>query len=329
MDSESRASAPVVPRPQASHLPLRPSGFRRDRDTAAADGPPQRGFRAPEPPPEPKAKPAAAATDQSTSPPPPGRFKGNGWRWALAAAAVAIVAVVVVAFLAFRLGSSSSPAADAPVSTTAVSATSTTATTLPVTDVYKQVLPSVVLIQTSKGSLGSGVVVTQTGTILTANHVISDGGAVTVLFADGSKSAATVASADKTTDIAALTPKSLPEIVVPATLGGAVAVGADVVAIGNPFALRDSTTSGVVSGLDRTASTDAGNLTGLIQFDAAVNPGSSGGPLLNNQGSVIGIVVSIADPGNDDAFAGIGFAVPIGTALGGGDGNGPGRGPQI
>ena len=64
-------------------------------------------------------------------------------------------------------------------------------------------------------------------------------------------------------------------------------------------------------------------MSGLIQFDAAVNPGSSGGPLLNTQGIVVGVVVSIADPGDDDAFAGIGFAVPIGTALGGGPGLGP------
>ena len=70
-------------------------------------------------------------------------------------------------------------------------------------------------------------------------------------------------------------------------------------------------------------------MSGLIQFDAAVNPGSSGGPLLNDQGLVVGVVVSIADPGDDDSFAGIGFAVPIGAALGGGSGDGPGGGPQL
>ena len=116
---------------------------------------------------------------------------------------------------------------------------------------------------------------------------------------------------------------------VPATLGGGVAVGSDVVAIGNPLGLRDSTTTGVVSGLNRTTKTKVGALSGLIQFDAAVNPGSSGGPLLNAQGIVVGVVVSIADPGNDDAFAGIGFAVPIGTALGGDSGQGQGGGPRL
>jgi S1-C subfamily serine protease len=108
-----------------------------------------------------------------------------------------------------------------------------------------------------------------------------------------------------------------------------LAVGANVVAIGNPLGFAFSTTSGIVSGLDRTAKTDAGRFSGLIQFDAAVNPGSSGGPLLDSKGLVVGIVVSIADPGDDDAFAGIGFAVPIAGALGGGAGSGPGDGPQI
>jgi S1-C subfamily serine protease len=97
-----------------------------------------------------------------------------------------------------------------------------------------------------------------------------------------------------------------------------------VVAIGDPIGLAYSVSSGVVSGLDRTATTDNGKFSGLIQFDAAVNPGSSGGPLLDSRGVVIGIVVALANPAHADAFAGIAFAVPIATALGG-----PGRGPQI
>ena len=106
-----------------------------------------------------------------------------------------------------------------------------------------------------------------------------------------------------------------------------VRVGDPVVAIGNPLGLTDSVSAGVVSGLNRTAKTAEGTFSGLIQFDASVNPGSSGGPLLDANGNVIGIVLSIADPGRDDAFAGIAFAVPIGTALGGG-GPGAGGGPQ-
>jgi putative serine protease PepD len=236
-----------------------------------------------------------------------------------------VIAMVVIAVLAYRLGSTST-AAPSPTTTTP---TTTTATTLPATGIYQLVAPSVVVITTAKGSLGSGVIVTATGTILTANHVVSDGTAVTVTFSDGTKSSATVASADPATDVATLTPGTLPEVVVPATLGGGLQVGADVVAIGNPLGFADSTSAGIVSGLDRTANTKAGKFSGLIQFDAAVNPGSSGGPLLNNQGLVVGIVVSLANAAQDDSFAGIGFAVPIGAALGGGDGNGPGDGPQL
>ena len=98
-------------------------------------------------------------------------------------------------------------------------------------------------------------------------------------------------SADPKTDIATLTPATLPQTVVPATIGGGVQVGGDVVAIGNPLGLTYSVSSGVVSGLDRTADTDQGKFSGLIQFDASVNPGSSGGPLLDADGNVIGIVV--------------------------------------
>ena len=238
-----------------------------------------------------------------------------------------IVAIVVIAVLAYRLGSTSSSTASAPATGTAPS--TTTATTLPATGIYQLVAPSVVVITTAKGSLGTGVIVTATGMILTANHVISDGSAVSLVFSDGTKSAARVVSTAPTTDIATLLPATLPEVVVPATLGGGVQVGADVVAIGNPLGFTDSTSQGIVSGLDRTANTKAGKFSGLIQFDAAVNPGSSGGPLLDHQGLVIGVVVSLANAAQDDSFAGIGFAVPIGSALGGGRGQGPGNGPQL
>jgi putative serine protease PepD len=165
------------------------------------------------------------------------------------------------------------------------------------------------------------------GTILTADHVVAGGAGITVTFADGTVANANVIAADEKTDIAELSPVKLPQVVVPATLGGAADIGDAIVAIGNPLGLTDSVSAGVVSGLNRTANTDTGKRTGLIQFDAAVNPGSSGGPLLDSRGMVVGIVVALADPDGQDAFAGIGFAVPIGAALGGQ--GGPGSGPQI
>ncbi|MGW3346381.1 S1C family serine protease [Nonomuraea rubra] len=231
-------------------------------------------------------------------------------------------AVVVVAALAYWLGGiggSGGEAAPSPSPTPSPSAT------LTVPDVYKRVGPSVVVIQAGK-SLGTGVIAADDGTILTAHHVVKGAKDVNLTFADGTKAKAVVSSSNPKRDVATLKPAKLPEIVVPATLGGGVAVGAPVVAIGNPLGLAYSVSTGVVSGLDRSA--EQGDLSGLIQFDASVNPGSSGGPLLDARGLLIGIVVSIADPGGDEAFAGIAFAVPIGVALGGEDGEGP-DGPRI
>jgi len=253
------------------------------------------------------------------------RPAARGSRRLLAAGiAVATALVAVIAVLAFRLGSATS-AASGPAATPRPTATATADPT--VSAIFHRVGPSVVVVRAGD-ALGTGVIVANDGTILTANHVIAGAKDINVTFADGTKSRAVVVSSDPRHDIAALTPSALPGVIVPATLGGAADVGARVVAIGNPLGLAYSVSSGVISGLDRTADTNDGNYSGLIQFDASVNPGSSGGPLLNARGLVIGIVVSIVNPAHEDAFAGIGFAVPIGAALSGGDGDGR-RGPQI
>ncbi len=234
-----------------------------------------------------------------------------------------VILLGVIAGLAFRL---SGPAPRASPRAAAPSPAPTATLTVPA--IYQRVAPSVVLVRTAH-ELGSGVIVADSGLILTANHVVSGGGAVTVTFADGTTARAIVAGANPKLDVAELIPAKLPQVVVPATVGGAAEVGASVVAIGNPLGLADSVSAGVISGLDRTADTSNGKFTGLIQFDASVNPGSSGGPLLDAHGRIVGVVVSLATPDGQDAFAGIGFAVPIGAALGTG-GKGPGsRGPQI
>ena len=256
-------------------------------------------------------------------PPTPGV---RGSRRLLAAGLAAVVILLaVIAVIAARL---SGAASGASAHAATPSPTPTSAASLTVPGIYQRVAPSVVIVRT-RGGLGTGVIVADDGTILTANHVIASGGTITVTFADGTTANATVAAAEPKLDIAALTPAKLPQVVVSATLGGGAGVGASVVAIGNPLGLTDSVSAGVISGLDRTADTNDGKFSGLIQFDASVNPGSSGGPLLDAHGRVIGIVVSLAAPDGQDAFAGIGFAVPIGAALGGGGGMGPGRGPQI
>lgn len=248
----------------------------------------------------------------------PGRLVGAGL-------AGGVVLLLVIAVLATRLASLPGTARV----TATTSPTPTPTATLTVPGIFQRVAPSMVSILVGRGR-GTGVIVADNGTILTADHVVAGGGSITVTFADGTKTTATVASADKKTDIAVLTPAKLPQVVVPATLGGGADIGASVVAVGNPLGLTDSVSAGVISGLNRTANTDTGKRTGLIQFDAAVNPGSSGGPLLDDRGFVVGIVVAIADPDGEDAFAGIAFAVPIGAALGGGTGaGGPGKGPRI
>jgi S1-C subfamily serine protease len=189
--------------------------------------------------------------------------------------------------------------------------------------VYNRLAPTMVVIQAntpgaaSGESIGAGVIVSNTGEILTALHVVEAAKSIKVSFSDGTTSTATIQTSDATHDIASLMPQRPPAVIVPAVLGGGVRIGDDVFAVGHPLGLVDSLTAGVVSGLDRTFKGPRGRtLTGLIQFDAAVNPGNSGGPLVNRQGQVVGIVTGIANPAGVDEFAGISFAVPIATAGG-------------
>lgn len=117
-----------------------------------------------------------------------------------------------------------------------------------------------------------------------------------------------------------LQPEVIPDDLVPATLASSAMlhVGDEVVAVGSPFGITDSLSSGVVSGLGRSfQSPDTGQeLNNLIQFDAAVNPGNSGGPLVDRNGEVVGIVTALLNPTGENVFIGIGFAVTIETAAG-------------
>ena len=192
--------------------------------------------------------------------------------------------------------------------------------------VYQAILPSLVIIRAERGApqgkdsdLGSGIVVNAKGQILTARHVVAGARTIEVSFSDGTKSSATVVNDQPATDIAVLQPETPPEVIVPAVLGasGGLRVGDEAFAVGHPLGLTGSLTAGVVSGLGRSAPIGGGvTLKGLIQFDAAVNPGSSGGPLLDRNGQVIGIVTALANPSEQGFFIGIGFAVPIATAGG-------------
>jgi S1-C subfamily serine protease len=175
-------------------------------------------------------------------------------------------------------------------------------------------------------SLGTGVVVNANGDILTANHVVADATSIRVTFADGTEADAAIESSEPENDIAVLTTNAKPGVIVPAVLGGGVQIGDETYAVGNPLGLVSSLSAGVVSGLNRSIpisrdGDDEAMLEGLIQFDAAVNPGNSGGPLLNRSGQVVGIVTALANPSKQGFFVGIGFAVPINVA--GGAAGGP------
>jgi S1-C subfamily serine protease len=197
---------------------------------------------------------------------------------------------------------------------------------------YEAVAPAVVRVQgvrrvetlpdpseaQAEGSTGSGVVINESGVILTSLHVIEGTESIAVYFSTGEQSEADVIAAQPENDLAVLRAKTVPDDLVPATLGAAAGLrpGDDVIAIGFPFGIGPSVSAGVVSGLDREYRAPDGerSLSRLIQFDAAVNPGSSGGPLVTAEGEVVGIVTGILNPSDQRVFAGIGFAVPIETA---------------
>ena len=196
--------------------------------------------------------------------------------------------------------------------------------------VYQAVRPSLVFIETERpegagrgspgAGIGSGVVVNLAGDILTSLHVVGDATGIRVTFADGTRSSAEIVSEDPAIDIAVLRASTPPTEIAPAILGdpNGVREGSEAYAMGSPFGLTSSMSAGVISGLDRTFRLEDTDtvLRGLIQIDAAVNPGISGGPLLDREGHVIGILAALLNPTGDEVFVGVGLAVPIDVACG-------------
>ena len=167
-------------------------------------------------------------------------------------------------------------------------------------------------------SIGTGVVITERGAILTNLHVVHGASRIKVVFFDGSESDARISGLDADNDLAVLQATKQPDDLQPATLvtTGDLRPGDEVVAVGFPFGFGPSVSAGVVSGLKREfRSADGTQVLGnLIQFDAAANPGNSGGPLINMDGEVLGIVTAILNPLQQHFFVGLGFAVPIENA---------------
>ena len=166
--------------------------------------------------------------------------------------------------------------------------------------------------------IGTGVVFSQDGLIFTNLHVVAGAEKIGVVFADGTESDVTLVNAQPENDLAILKAKTLPDDLRPATLRNTrgLKTGDEVLAVGFPFGIGPTATFGVVSGLRRQHYSAEGqrNLIDLIQFDAAANPGNSGGPLVTREGDVVGIVTSILNPTDEGFFVGIAFAVPIENA---------------
>ncbi len=251
-----------------------------------------------------------------------------------------LTTVVVAAALAGALGAGAGATAvlattdnDSGISTT-TTASDASQTSLPagsVARVAQTVLPSVVSIQftgaAGSGS-GSGVVISDGGLILTNNHVVESavgGGSLTVNFSDGTSSPAEIVGRDPEADLAVIRVSGVSGLV-PATLGSsdALKVGQTVVAIGSPLGLSGTVTTGIVSAKNRPVSAGSGApgaepaVLNAIQTDAAINPGHSGGALVNLKGEVVGINSAIATlggvPGGQSGSIGLGFAIPIDQA---------------
>ena len=207
----------------------------------------------------------------------------------------------------------------ATVSVTAATATSSTDTGS-LASIVKAVQPSVVTVMVDgaqSSSLGSGVVLSADGLILTNNHVIAETGTVSVRLSSGRTVPAKVVATDTTHDLALVQATGLTGLT-PVTFGtnDSVAVGDTVLAFGAPLGLENTVTSGIVSALDRSVDTGTEKLTGLFQTDAAINEGNSGGALVDTAGNVVGINVAIATAGQSDSGSiGVGFAIPADTVV--------------
>lgn len=168
-------------------------------------------------------------------------------------------------------------------------------------------------------AVGTGVVIDDSGTILTNLHVARAARKLRVQFFDGTEADAVIVGARPDLDLAIIRPSILPDDLLPATLGasGSLRPGDEVVAVGFPFGIGPSASAGVVSGLLRVLEREGeATMRNLIQFDAAANPGNSGGPLVNADGEVVGIVTAILNPSGLRTFAGIAFAVTMEEAGG-------------
>ncbi|MCC7362102.1 MAG: trypsin-like peptidase domain-containing protein [Anaerolineales bacterium] len=269
------------------------------------------------------------ADDEAAPAPPPSSVSlTTGWTGCLLQAALfaAGVAAVLLGLVVYnRLNPPPAPLGVEAVNAAVEEALS--AVTPPpanAAEVYQSILPALVMVQSESAAgpegnqVGAGVIIAADGRILTALHLVEGASIVHLTFADGTAATGALTAATPEHDIAVLTPSQLPPVWRAAPVGNPdnVRIGDDAYVVGNPFGLYGSLSAGVISGLQRNYQPDPAItlVGGLIQVDAAVNPGSSGGPLLNRAGEVVGIVVGLVNPTEQEVFVGIGFAVPIDDA---------------
>lgn len=287
-------------------------------------GEPERARAGPRPPDEETNKDAADTTAASPAPRRRWRVQRRLERIALAGVIVALLAIVTHLARTPPSLPITGDALDAAVRRTLERELLPS----PALRAYQTIAPSVVRVRTFRDEhesddenaqgVGSGVVIVDDGVILTNLHVVAGARRVRVVFANGLESDAAVIGLQPENDLAVLQAATIPDNLVAATMRSTadLAPGERVVAVGFPFGLGPSVSAGVISGLQREFRSTEGRpaLTNLIQFDAAANPGSSGGPLVTSDGEVIGIVTGLLNPTRQGVFVGIGFAVPIENA---------------
>ena len=280
-------------------------------------------------------------THPASSPAPqtPSRWS-RGWQRAAAHqiyllwSVVGLLALMLALTLAMPLRPAARPLTQKDINAAVLKTLETTVLPSAAAKAYGAIIPSVVRVvglgtsaktkdgkdgkEDAERSVGTGVVIVDKGVILTNLHVVEGAHTIQVTFADGLESTASITGVQVENDLAVLQAHKIPDDLAAATLRSTadLAPGDQVVAVGYPFGIGPSASAGVISGLQRTFRSPEGKqqIPNLIQFDAAANPGNSGGPLVTMDGEVIGIVTAIYNPNQQRTFVGIGFAVPIENA---------------
>lgn len=278
--------------------------------------------------------PGEAATADAIPPSPPSRFSRFAKRLArhqlyLLWSVVGLLALLLAISFSSPLRNPARKLTQEDINAAVLKTLETTVLPSPGTRAYDTIIPSVVRI-TGQGkdkdgkedaeqrSVGTGVVIVDKGIILTNLHVVQNAQIIKVTFADGLESTASITGVQPENDLAVLQAHKIPDDLIAATMRSTadLAPGDQVMAVGYPFGIGPSASQGVISGLKRNFRSPEGKqmMSNLIQFDAAANPGNSGGPLVTMDGEVIGIVTAIFNPNQQRTFVGIGFAVPIENA---------------